>query len=367
MNGSSKHRSPSELNVRDREHYEVSRYLSVWFDKARFVEAYERMYPQRNVGSIIPSDYCVNRENKGNATYPRFLEWDRDKGYRFVGLGGTVGSSPAVTAPAASDSRSSPKEDAPPTQRVETSRDTESRPVRRFLPWVGASLTLDAHAARAGLLAYNNDARVNQQELHAASELGFGFTRTQVDRQLRALDKAYSTRSVGSDLSLIAERIEAGFDEWSALLANCQPLEARVPDAKGLQALMGIFLGGATRRIPRSLATKALHFAAPRCFVPADAYAVDLVGRCLQAGSWSDTASLEEFGMSQWYHDYLTALHRIGKANEGLLKELIRLDEETSPGLHMTRVRGLPKILDKILWWIGQPGDGRAVGKQLFE
>ena len=39
MNGSSKHRSPSELNVRDREHYEVSRYLSVWFDKARFVEA----------------------------------------------------------------------------------------------------------------------------------------------------------------------------------------------------------------------------------------------------------------------------------------------------------------------------------------
>lgn len=83
-------RSAEDLNERDREHYEVSANLAGWFDKSRFVDRYRVMFPLRNQGSIIPSDYCFNRDNKGNQVYPRFLEWDGDKNYRFVGIGDGV-------------------------------------------------------------------------------------------------------------------------------------------------------------------------------------------------------------------------------------------------------------------------------------
>ena len=39
---------------------------------------------------MIPSDYCFNRDNKGNSTYPRFLEWDGGRGYKFVGMGSSA-------------------------------------------------------------------------------------------------------------------------------------------------------------------------------------------------------------------------------------------------------------------------------------
>jgi hypothetical protein len=77
-----------DLNTRDREHYEVARQFSDWFSPSWFQRRYKEMYPDRKPGSIIPSDYAFNRENKGNGAYPRFLLWDRSVGYKFVGLDG---------------------------------------------------------------------------------------------------------------------------------------------------------------------------------------------------------------------------------------------------------------------------------------
>lgn len=81
-------RGPSDLNSRDREHYEVARQFSEWFTRSEFERRYRAMYPDRKPGSIIPSDYCFNRENKGNTKYPRFLLWDNGQRYQFVGVDG---------------------------------------------------------------------------------------------------------------------------------------------------------------------------------------------------------------------------------------------------------------------------------------
>lgn len=110
-----KYRSAEDLNERDREHYQVSVGLTGWFDKARFVDRYRGMFPDRNQGSIIPSDYCLNRENKGNQGYPRFLEWDGDKKYRFVGFGEeAIPESPRTESIAAELRRSPSARTSPP-------------------------------------------------------------------------------------------------------------------------------------------------------------------------------------------------------------------------------------------------------------
>lgn len=128
---------------------------------------------------------------------------------------------------------------------------------------------------------------------------------------------------------------------------------------------MAFFLDGPTRRTPRSLATKALHFSAPKCFAPGDTYAADLLGQLLGAGGWNDTDGLDSQGMTAWHYDYLGVIHAIGAANSSLLQTLIALDAESAPGPQHARVRGLPKILDKILWWLGRP-DQAGSGAQLF-
>jgi hypothetical protein len=84
-------RTPDDLNRRDREHYEVARQFSAWFTSSEFQRRYRAIYPDRSPGSIIPSDYCFNRENKGNKKYPRFLLWDNGQRYQFVGLDGKGG------------------------------------------------------------------------------------------------------------------------------------------------------------------------------------------------------------------------------------------------------------------------------------
>lgn len=345
-NHPSRFRSPDDLNTRDREHYEVANGMKGWFNKADFVQRYAIAYPNRNAGSIIPSDYCVNRENKGNAKYPRFLEWDDGSKFRFVGLRGEGAGAGATI-------RSLP----PPPSAV-PAKGAAHRPRQgeaRFLPAPGRSLTLDPETARVAILAYNRDPKVQAQERQAGEALRSGFAAGQVVSQLVALDHAYSTRSVGADLAVIGKRIEEGFGRWTTLLFATTPLVDRVTDIAVIDELLAFFLDGPTRRMPRSLATKALHFAAPKCFAPADTYAADLLGRLLDAGTWSDTADLDSRGMTAWYSDYLGVIHAIGTANRSLVQTLIPLDAESAPGAQQERVRGLPKILDKILWWLGKP------------
>ena len=79
-------RSPDDLNPRDREHFEVAKSLPGTFNSAQFRQQYLTLYPRRRPGSIIPSDYCFNKENKGNQGYPRFLLWKGGHDYAFVGL-----------------------------------------------------------------------------------------------------------------------------------------------------------------------------------------------------------------------------------------------------------------------------------------
>jgi hypothetical protein len=99
----SRYRSFDDLNPRDREHFEVARSLSSNFTAAEFKERYADIYPARAAGSIIPSDYAFNRENKGNHLYPRFLEWHGGHRYSFVGLDGGEQARLASAAPPSAD------------------------------------------------------------------------------------------------------------------------------------------------------------------------------------------------------------------------------------------------------------------------
>ncbi|MEQ1632550.1 MAG: hypothetical protein ABL997_09265 [Planctomycetota bacterium] len=170
-------RSLVDLNTRDREHYEVASTMQGWFDKAEFVKRYAIAYPDRNKGSIIPSDYCVNRHNKGNAKYPRFLEWNGDSSYRFLGLGDTGAATGATVR-----SLAAPRNAMPARTSASSSRQGTSR----FLPAPGRSTTLDVESARAAVVAYNRDPKVQSQEMQAGEALRGGFTAGQVDGQGRS-------------------------------------------------------------------------------------------------------------------------------------------------------------------------------------
>ena len=94
----SRFRSPTDLNRRDREHFEVARSIGTNFTRAEFLNRYAKLYPTRTHSSIIPSDYCFNRENKGNRLHPRFLIWHGGSAYSFVGLRGELADSVAERA-----------------------------------------------------------------------------------------------------------------------------------------------------------------------------------------------------------------------------------------------------------------------------
>lgn len=337
-----RYRSPSDLNERDREHFDVASAINGWFDKAKFVNSYARQFPHRNPGSIIPSDYCFNRDNKGNASHPRFLEWDGNKNYCFVGMG-TAGQAPTPNG--------AQNAIAPPSAKWTTRSQGQG-----FRPQSGRPLLLDPTTARAAIVSYNSSLSVQAQERSAFAALGSGFTQGQIERQLRALDQAYSTRSVHGDLAIIANGIESRFAEWQALAEEASPLHLSVTSITAITKQLSFFLETATRRKPRSLATKALHFAAPCAFLPADAYAANLIGQELGCGPWAATSGLDCSQMASWFHDYLEVARRIADQNQQLVTDLLALDVQSNSTPGADRVRGWPKILDKILWWNGQPG-----------
>lgn len=346
-----KHRTAVDLNARDREHLEVAASFAGWFKTHQFVQRYRLMYPDRTVASIMPSDYCFGRDNKGNRLYPRFLEWDHSSLYRFVGMGDVSSDTPPTT-----DSALSPLPEARGFLSIQRSE-------VRFRPAPGISLQLHRATATEAIRAYNANAPVQAQEQGALAALSAGFTRGRVEGQLRILNHMYRTRSVGSDLEVIASRIENAYERWQARLQSSVPLVDGVTARDCVQELLGFFLDAETERTPRSLATKALHFAAPQSFVPVDSYAANLLGKELAAGSWRDTTGLESGPMSVWYHDYLSVVHDIGANNHELVLELLRVDAESYRDPSHAAVRGWPKILDKILWWTGRP---RSKSEPLF-
>ncbi len=255
-----RYRVSNDLNQRDREHHEVAASIQGDFTAGQHKARYRARFPQRNESSIIPSDYCFDRDNRGNSGYPRFLIWDGEKRYEFIDLDGVgsrvdnaVGPQPTGAATPKEQPRSSP---AKPGLRGRSRG-------RLFLPENGVSQRLRRDEAERAIRAYNSDPDVLGQERRAFAALGTGFRRGYVVDQLRALDAAYSTRSVGSDLQVIGDTIEREWESWSDFLQLALSLDEEVIALERLRSLLEPFLGSSTRRKPRSLATKALHFGSP--------------------------------------------------------------------------------------------------------
>jgi hypothetical protein len=63
------------MTKREQEHYEIARRFGVGrvFSRPEFIDRYHQEFPDRPLGSMIPSDYCVNLHAKGAEGYPRFM------------------------------------------------------------------------------------------------------------------------------------------------------------------------------------------------------------------------------------------------------------------------------------------------------
>ncbi|MBL8897690.1 MAG: hypothetical protein JNM84_08680 [Planctomycetes bacterium] len=346
-----RYRQPSDLNPRDREHYEVARRFSDWFRGREFRAQYKLLFPKRKSGSILPSDYCFNRDNLGNSDYPRFLLWDGQVRYRFVGLNGHEDA--AISSERAIERFAERVPEPVVSDRPARLRRLRSRS-RLFQPEHPRPYRLDRSIAFLALREYNADAKVLSQEQHVFQALANGFHPQELLSQLQTLDRAYSTRSVGTDVARISEELQRQWPAWSETMQSCRSLTEAIPDEAALSQLLAPFLASDTRRTPRSLATKALHFAHPQTFAAVDKFSARTMGSALNAGSWSHTAGLDHAGMTRWYRSYLQVLHDIGADNAALIAELLELDAATGPQPYFERVRSLPKLLDKILWWIGR-------------
>ena len=225
---------------------------------------------------------------------------------------------------------------------------------RRFVALRLGPYFLEPKIAERAIRDYNADPVLLAQERSAFKSIGQGFRQGAVGSQLRGLNAAYSTRSSLDDLAVIAAALEARWGRWKSLLAGIRRLDIAVPDAGRVADLLHFFLGQNTQRKPRSLATKALQFARPKAFIAVDTYTADKIGHELDAGCWADTAELGAEGMALWYGDYLTLIRKIGAENKELFTRLWHIDESTAPEAWSNRLRGLPKLLDKILWWAGR-------------
>lgn len=74
------------LTGRNLEHYEVAKTFEAEFTLSDFKDKYLSKYPSREPGSILPTDYAWNNDQRAKDEYPSFLEiCDRAK-YKFVGL-----------------------------------------------------------------------------------------------------------------------------------------------------------------------------------------------------------------------------------------------------------------------------------------
>jgi hypothetical protein len=65
------------VTKREQEHYEIAHRFGVGraFARSEFMNLYRRAYPDRKLGAMLPSDYCVNLSAKGTEHYPKFLRW----------------------------------------------------------------------------------------------------------------------------------------------------------------------------------------------------------------------------------------------------------------------------------------------------
>ena len=213
---------------------------------------------------------------------------------------------------------------------------------------------LDPKIAEKAIRDYNTDSKVVSQEEMAFRNLGQGLRRSLIESQLRTLNAAYSTRCSLDDLAIIAAVLRSKWSKWQGRLSEVTPLDKAVPDKDSLTGLLTFFLDQPTARTPRSLATKVLHFARPQSFIATDTYAADKIGDELLAGSWADTERLGAHEMALWYRDYLALIREVGRQNNILIAKLRHLDDQTAPQAWNRNLRGLPKLIDKILWWAGR-------------
>ena len=73
------------MNDRELEHYLVAKsFTSGKITRTEFIKQYQKEYPSRPIGSIIPSDYCENLNPIGAEAYPRFLTWIARGCYQFI-------------------------------------------------------------------------------------------------------------------------------------------------------------------------------------------------------------------------------------------------------------------------------------------
>ena len=66
------------------EHYEVAKSFSGDFTTSEFKERYLERFPERNPGSILPSDFSHNNEQRAKERFPSFLQTVAPSVYRFV-------------------------------------------------------------------------------------------------------------------------------------------------------------------------------------------------------------------------------------------------------------------------------------------
>jgi len=68
------------------EHYVVAKSMDGDFSVANFHARYRQMFPSRNRGSFLVSDYAYNNNQKAKNQFPSFLERVEKARYRFIGL-----------------------------------------------------------------------------------------------------------------------------------------------------------------------------------------------------------------------------------------------------------------------------------------
>lgn len=76
----------SDLPQLPQEHYQVARSFDGIFTASEFREQYKFMFPERSVGSILPSDYATNNNQARQERHYKFLEIVSPSTYRFTGL-----------------------------------------------------------------------------------------------------------------------------------------------------------------------------------------------------------------------------------------------------------------------------------------
>lgn len=306
------------------------------------------MFPKRSLGSMLPSDYCFNRDNKGNRRHPRFLIWDGGRRYVFVGLDWD-GDIPEVFAGAPR-----PGVGAGRLRRSRRSQSAPRRKTRRARPYL-----LDPQVCRHALASYNSDPAALRDEAIVYRKLAHGFQSGRILAGLSALRNGYVRATprprAEHDLAVIARAVEAEWLTFSELTGAAPDLRDRVCNIDVLERLFRLFLDHDYIWRHRSLATKALHFAAPQAFAPADRNVCNVLALGGVFRPWDTTDGLDARGMACWYRDYLEVLRDIGEDNPALIDELLEMDraaDDAEPPF-FRRVRGLPKILDKIFWWAG--------------